>query len=410
MKQNKFNHIMNQIQLSEQDKERILKNCQKQKHVDNKLFLYSGQIAAALCIALLSATSLTAYAAVNAYQAYMEQMSAEEMKERYDNIHEGTKEGDSFSRKLTETERARMNQLREEYWQGLRFPATSMYCFDGTTADKPADMAIYYDYVNMIFHIPETELTDEELLQIIDVWEKGNYSLNSINNANAGNVSADSSQDNGELSEAEEAKLLAEAQAEMAKHTHAVPKTDEEIIGQSAFATISTVTGKDLSLANWTVTLYGDTNPQYRVTCDMDGRRQNIFYSPDSTPDHLVVRRYADYDMSENAPSYAVTTVTEAWIQENLSLWAQNMKDILANAFGVTDSVDKCEYFYPQEVFSGETNCIWFCLTTSNGDRYLFTYNVRELLLREMATYDAGKYDNIDLSSGYDAYGIIELQ
>lgn len=409
MSQNKFNQIMNQIQLSEQDKDRILKNCKKQKHVDNKLFLYSGQIAAALCIALLSATSLTAYAAVNAYQAYMEQMSAEEVQERYDNLHEGIKEGDSFSRKLTEVERERMNQLREEYWQGLRFPTTSMPCFDGTTADKPTDTTISYDYVNMVFHIPETELSDEELLQIIDMWEKGNYSLKTINNADSDNSQSAPLQEDGELSDEEEEKLLAEALAEMAKHTHAVPQTDEEIIKQSALATISAVTGKDLSSATWTVTLYGEHNPQYRVTCEDGTRRQNIFYTPDSTPEHLVVRRYADYDMSDNVPVYAATDITEAMLQDNITPWAQNMKEILSDSFGVSDPVVKCEYFYEQELFSGETNCIQFCLTTSTGDRYLFTYNVREQVLRELQTYEIGKYDEIDLTTGHDVYGIIEL-
>lgn len=401
---------MNQIQLSEQDKERILKNCNKERHVDNKLFLYSGQIAAALCIALLSATSITAYAAVNAYQAYMEQMSTEEVQERYDNLQEGNKGGDSFSRKLTEAERERMKQLREEYWQGLRLPTTSMYCFDGTTADKPADITISYDYVNMIFYIPETELSDEELLQIIDVWEKGNYSLKTINNADSGADQSNPLQDGGELTDEEKENIIAEAQEEMAKHTHAVPQTDEEIIKQSAFATVSAITGKELSSATLTVTLYGDHNPQYRVTCDKDGRRQNIFYTPDSTPDHLVVRRYADYDMTDNAPTYAITDVTETMIQDNLTTWAQNMKKILSDSFGVSEPVVKCEYFYQQNLFSGESNCVQFCLTTSTGDRYLLTYNVREQILRELQTYEIGKYDEIDLTSGHDVYGVIELQ
>ena len=402
MNQNQFQNIMNQINLSQQDKEKILDNCRNRKHVNNKLFVYSGQIAAALGIALLSATSLTAYAAVSAYQAYMEQMSTEEIQTRYDNLHEGTRQGDRFSRTLSAKERERLNRLRDAYQQGLRFPEESMYCFDGNTAGKPSDAAISYDYINMIFYLPEGELTDEELLQVIDVWEKGNYSLSVMN----GNARTDGGKSDADLSHEE---LIAAAKAEMEKHTQAVSQTDEEMLRQAAAATVSAISGQDLSHMTWSITLYGDINPEYRITIEDETRKYYLFYPKESTLENLTVYSYRAVNKATDAEQEDTTLgYTEAQIQEMLPLLAEDARTALSQAFGIYARVTKCEYGYSKELLTGKTSGMMIALTTETGDRYRFTYSLKDSLLREMLTYEAGKYDDIDFVSVHDVYGSIE--
>lgn len=112
------------------------------------------------------------YAAVSAYQSYMEEMGTEEMQERVEMVREGEKQADTFSRALSRPERERLQELRKQYEEGTRFPSESMVMIDGTNRGDVTPAMPYYDYKQMVFYIPETELTDEELLQIIDVWEK----------------------------------------------------------------------------------------------------------------------------------------------------------------------------------------------------------------------------------------------
>ncbi len=400
MIQKEFNHVINQINLSEADKNRILRDCKKHKHADNQLFVYSGRIAAALGIALLSATSLTAYAAVNAYQAYMEQMSTQEVQERYHNLHEGLKEGDSFSRTLSDKERERMSKLRSEYEQGLRFPTVSMYCFDGSASSKPADQTIAYDYVNMIFYIPEKELTDEELLQIIDVWEKGNYSLNAINNEAA----ADSALSDAALSDEE---IIAQAKAEMEKHSKDVPITDEERMKQSAEATVSAVCGRDISNMTWSIVLYGDTAPRYLVDIEDASRKYTVVYTSESTPDNLKVYRYRDADLTISEPP-KTAGYTHEQIMEQLPHFAADAQTTLSENFGISTKVTKCEYAYDQTVLDGIGSGVTISLTTEDGNRYKFDYSLQESILREMLTYDAGKYDDVDFITWCDFYGTLE--
>ena len=55
---NRLQDILDNVQLSTPDSERIISACLKERHVDNKVFLYSGRIAAAIVAAIMATTSL----------------------------------------------------------------------------------------------------------------------------------------------------------------------------------------------------------------------------------------------------------------------------------------------------------------------------------------------------------------
>lgn len=125
----------------------------------------------------------TVYAAVSLYQAYMDKMSEEEITERYEAVQIGTKDADSFSRQLSEEERTRLESLRLAYKAGERFP--------------------------------EKALSDEQLLEIVDVWEKANYSLGVRN----GETEQDKSG---------EEDILQDLRKEMNRYQQEVVITDEQ--------------------------------------------------------------------------------------------------------------------------------------------------------------------------------------
>lgn len=166
--------VVKEIEIKEEMKEELLQQCKKKKHVPNILFRYSKAAAVAAGLVVCSLGSITVYAAVNAYQARLEAMDKEEVTDYYELAQTGVGEGDSWSRKLTEGERNRLKELRTAMESGERFP-------EGEISTEGTEGDFYYEADVRKFHLPEEELTDEELLQILDLWAKEDYSLQKRN-------------------------------------------------------------------------------------------------------------------------------------------------------------------------------------------------------------------------------------
>ena len=107
-------------------------------------------------------------------QERMEKLPQEEVKEIVQTIDEQQTEADSFSREYRETERERMKELQMAYQSGT-FPAGELL-----QVEKEEDALQYeFCFVKPIsrFCLPERDLTDEELLRIIDFNAKRDFSL-----------------------------------------------------------------------------------------------------------------------------------------------------------------------------------------------------------------------------------------
>ena len=95
----------------------------------------------------------------------MEQVPAEEQKELENVMDSQNVNADSYSREYTQEEKARDAEMRKAYAGGT-FPESELR--QEKTADETLADVLYYAQDNSVFHLPERELTDEELLQIID--------------------------------------------------------------------------------------------------------------------------------------------------------------------------------------------------------------------------------------------------
>jgi len=398
-----LHNIFDNINLSEEDKKRIVNNGILQKRVKNKVFIYSKQIVAVIVFGILCTASLTCYAAVSAYQAYMEQMDHEELQERYDNVQEGTKEADSYSRELLKTEKERMNQLRKLYEAGLQFPESSIYSFDGTKAKRPDDKnQISYDYVNRIIYLPEQELTDEELLQIIDMGEKANYSLNIINKE-LGVITY-----NSKITEEER---LEEADKEMQKNMHDIPESDENRIKQSMEVVVEQLIGRKTDGMELTITFYGEYNPRYMIDISDEYERIIIFFTEDSTIEDWSIDNYIDMSSESAKPANEDEgkLYSEEEMQEEINKFSSYAITTLSDCFFIDSKVVRCQYGYSDNELS-ENKSIIIGLTSENGNRYGFFYNKQTGKLYRMETYEAGRYDDIDFFSGCKVSGEIEVQ
>ena len=130
-------------------------------------------ILAAACLVLASAT----VTASGMYQAQMESMNHEKLEEYFAQLQEANVSADSYSRPLTEDETTRLEELRQAYLEQGYFPKRELTLIDSPEKYKKG-VAFYAE--RSTFFLPETELTDEQLLELIDFKEKREYSLAKI--------------------------------------------------------------------------------------------------------------------------------------------------------------------------------------------------------------------------------------
>ena len=129
--------------------------------------------AAAIALVVIGIVAVPVKALVNSLvRERMEGMSAEEKETYVDTVKEQKTAADGFSRAYTEQEEARYQALAQKYQEGF-FPENEV-----PQAANEAEASGYefcYLVPESTFRLPERELTDEEMLQIIDFLVKRDY-------------------------------------------------------------------------------------------------------------------------------------------------------------------------------------------------------------------------------------------
>ena len=131
-------------------------------------------IPAAACLLLASVT----VTASGLYRARMESMNHEKLETYFSGLQEADVAADSYSRPLTDGEKNRLEELRQAYLEEGYFPQKELAMLDSPEKYKKG-VAFYA--ARSTFFLPEEEMTEEELLELIDFREKRDYSLAKIN-------------------------------------------------------------------------------------------------------------------------------------------------------------------------------------------------------------------------------------
>lgn len=132
-----------------------------------------------LAAALTMLATGCAVASVGALRERMEAMNREKIEEYFTQIYT-TKIGvDNYNRPYTDTEKERMSKLREAYENEARFPKGELTMIEKPEEYKGKGVALLGDTTTFFF--PDKEMSDEELLQIIDFIHKRDYSLQKMN-------------------------------------------------------------------------------------------------------------------------------------------------------------------------------------------------------------------------------------
>ncbi len=123
--------------------------------------------------------SITVTAAVSALQRRMEAMNRKEIEDYFIHLYTSGAGADHYNRPYMESEKERLEQLRNLYETEGRFPEKTL-----TMIEEPAEYrgkGVAFSQDTSTFFFPEKEMGDEELLQIIDFLCKRDYSLQKMN-------------------------------------------------------------------------------------------------------------------------------------------------------------------------------------------------------------------------------------
>ena len=161
-----------------------------------------------LAAALVMLVSATAAASVGALRERMEAMNREKIEQYFAQIYANRVGHDNYNRPYLATEKERMKELRGSYESQTLFPDGELTMIDRAEDYKGRGVAFLGNTATFFF--PEKEMSDEELLQIIDFMYKRDYSLQKMN------------------------EMIQEGEARMPDFEEEIQATEEEILNTDA--------------------------------------------------------------------------------------------------------------------------------------------------------------------------------
>lgn len=369
-----WKNIVKNIEIKEEVQEEILRNCKRKKHAGNVIFRYSKAAAVLAGLLICSMGSLTVYAAVSAYRARLEAMDKEEVQEYYNTAQEGEGEAYTYSREMTEEEETRFRELRAEYENG-KFP-------EGEIALEETEGALWYNNANRTYYLPERELTDEELLQIADMWAKIDYSLQQINQEKEAAGETETASANTKTGETVEVSPDNEAYCrakEMIENCYQV-KLDGYTV-EITYQKSDAVAGSE---------------GYYLVSFEKNDYKYDVILRLYNGEMNRIPGNVSFMDMSKTepveSPSFPVT-------QEKLQAVYGKAKQIVVEGLGAEEEIAAGYCLYDGD--ETETARLVVLIETADGERYKLGFWAEKLELTNALTYEKGSYDSGDIVSSY---------
>jgi len=168
--------------------------------------------AAALVVAVIGVAAVPVRALVNSLvKERMEEMPQEEKETYVETLKEQEVEADGYTRAYTESEKERYQELASQYQAGT-FPREAVTQVD--SEEEAASYEFCFLKPTSTFCLPDRELTDEELLQIIDFITKRDYAFEEdYAREHAEEIAAQEEQEKAEIARNVESGGITEQQA-----------------------------------------------------------------------------------------------------------------------------------------------------------------------------------------------------
>lgn len=313
------------------------------KHKKAQGYYRVGRIAAALLIVAvaLGGLSIPVRALVSSLVAQrMEEVPQEEVASIVEQTDNQETEADSFSREYTEGEKERRAELYKAYMNGT-FPQGELVQVD--SEEEARQQEFCFLTTDGTFFLPANrELTDEEILQMIDFEEKRNYALRErYEEEYAEEIAAEQAEENEQIS-----KLVSEGGITEQEAVEIATKYLQQIYGLDGSGM---VLNHYYNENGWTGNIPEDSEKvNYCVNWSDYGSYQYYCFWIDAVNGELLEFDYSGsgfMDLLEETPS-----VSEASVKASAA--KKQAVDFLENKMGITESYDEIETCY--RVYNGE--------------------------------------------------------
>lgn len=169
--------VMDRVHISSEMQEEIMMNIQKRMRSGNRKTRNWRRMAAAAAafVVLAGVVSFPVRAFVTSVvKERMESLPKEEVREINDMVQSKPTEADEFSREYSDSEKERNKALWQAYKEG-RFPESVLAQVEN--AEEAPEGTVCYIRSTGLFNLPAQEMTDEEMLEIIDFQHKMSYAV-----------------------------------------------------------------------------------------------------------------------------------------------------------------------------------------------------------------------------------------
>lgn len=376
-------NAVHEIHMDQQAKKRIMIVCEKRqcrRGRNRKRFTVIVAFSALLIILFCSPVMAGARESLKQWLSHMTQ---KEINDTYDSVQRAEAEADSVSRELSWNEKIRKDQLYSLYKKGEMFPDGVITILQN--GEEPNAAAVCYDEISATWYFPTQELTDEELLEIIDYEYKMNYSLSIVNESQG--VTA--------ASEQIEAKITQEQALEKAKKL------------------IETAYGIDIDPDRISMEEYvtGYYAVKYSGLQLNDGHIENCSILISSQDGKIADVYYKD---RKDTSACSKTGEYPDWQK-----WYEKGKEILF-CIAEEPSIKKSYYmvFYGDNSSKDVTKKIYYLYELENGDTYLLGFLNEKGILQSLTYGDSysehpEQYQNIWKTSAekqHIEYKIVEIE
>lgn len=334
----------------------------KKKAMKRKQFTRRAAVAAGLLVAA-GAVSIPARAFfLSVVQERMEQVPQEQIEHITDVLDSQKTDADTFSREYTKSELEKFSTLGRAYNQGT-FPQQELRqeaSFNAEITDN-----LYYAQDTSTFYLPQRELTDEEILEIIDFNSKRDYALAKTQDEPAGS-----------------------SQETAGAKTAAGSITEAEAVELSSgwLSKLYGVSASGMEINHYSDSSDDSDHPIYHVNFSI---RSNEYYYfslnlTDGSLCSTLASRAADQDA---AP------VSTKQVEKELDTLCQDALSILKDRFAMEDQYEKIFYLYQEKDGYLSRNLVNFFFVKADGSACEIALNA-----------DSGQLRQYTLHESYEAY------
>lgn len=316
----------------------------------------------AMAAVLVLIMSVTAGATINAISKRMNDMSNKEKQQMITDMDKSNADKDSYSRKLTDSERERMDKLREQYENEGRFPEGKVAVVDKEEDAKEGQ--ITFVTTTRTYVIPEKEMTDEQILQIIDYGYKEDYSLRQERRGTEENY-------DGVVSDEQVAE-----NEEKIKSSNGMSKEAAKELAAKYIKNIY-----DIDVSEYDVDVNANYDSSYEVHFQKDN---SIIVNIDAANKQLEYIHIDEYEVENNNEK----------ADENLfTNYADTVKEIIINKANLAEKDSKYHYEYTlTEDEKVQAGIMSYYFEKSNGKVVQIRVNCKEQKIIDVAIYTEKQY------------------